>query len=125
MTKLQDVLAKKQVWRDALNALRPGDVSEAFDHYFSSHPEVEALRWHQGMRGLDDGGDPCYFDVDDVEVKLFASEQFAYEWDLEEVSEEAEYAVRDVDFDVLEVVFGEYANVVVTRTGFEVKESDE
>ena len=110
MTKLQHALAKKEAWRDALNALGPEDLTEVFAFFFVGHPEVEAIRWQQGLRGLDDGGDPCY--------------DFEYGRDLEDASlgEEAEYAVRDVDFDVLEVVFGQYATVTVSRTGFVIEE---
>lgn len=106
----------------------------AFAKIFEEHPKVAAFKWHQYTPGFNDG-DPCRFTAGTVEISM-DSEEFLSDWEIRqklggEDKEEAQSALEKVD-DVrgalgdegLEALFGDPAEVTITRDGIQVEETD-
>ena len=103
-------------------------VKVFFKDYFDTHPEIYGIRWDQFVPYFNDG-DACTFGLGGVASyktkKAFDVGTSAYDDDNEDIqdcyNEEPHTSLQYIE-DILEVVFGEHAQVAVTRTSIESEE---
>lgn len=146
MSTLMDLAKKRDELQALVRAEGEGAVKEAMLEFFAKHPEVQALGWTQYTPYFNDG-DECIFGVHDMHIRLDPpeSENFFEHAHVYRDFEETYYLRRkekngDIDFETLEkevgalenaihsngdlmkLVFGDHAQVIVTRDKIYVTE---
>jgi hypothetical protein len=149
---IQDVVAEVKAVEEQKTALLANMKAtgapifrQLFDECFAAHPEVLGFRWTQYTPYFNDG-DACRFGVHEIRVKLAGNEKdtgdyedgfteysgWSYSADYRQKFPAAESyatAVRGIHEgvaalgkDAMETLFGDHAEVTVTREGIEVDE---
>ena len=149
MQTIDDVLAAmreaKAKVESAVEATRKDNSAlfrGMFEGFFAAYPEVEAFRWHQYTPHFNDG-EACTFGVHDLMIRNADSPEeggdyddgFDYldchEWDgnqrVAKTDDKSKaLAALSENFrslrDIMEELFGDHAQVTVTREGVEVDE---
>src|ERR1041385_483870 len=125
---------KKEIESQAKDALK-----DAAKEFFTKHPEVNALRWHQYVPGFNDG-DPCLFtmggltvrfndaaaeeeDDEDEDLGGFTSKYQIKGKALKSDLEDLESLLAELD-SCFQAAFGDNAEVTVTEKEITVSEYD-
>ena len=68
-TKLKEIVDQMKTARERMRQEGQEALTEAFQEFFRSHPEVKAIQWTQYTPWFNDG-DTCTFSVHDWELKV-------------------------------------------------------
>ena len=120
------VALKAEISKEA-KASGKKEIKAHLDEIFAKFPDVTGIRWRQYTPYFNDG-DPCEFAVHEAEVKLSAGtggdEDDGWEYSLPD-KHPAKKVIREFSdliqsegmIDVMETVFGDHVQVVVTPEG--------
>ena len=66
---IQNVIEKTKALEEEIKTVGKDSMKELFVEFFKQFPDVKALRWTQYTPQFNDG-EPCVFNVNDIEVQL-------------------------------------------------------
>lgn len=129
--KVQALLDLKKGYDDAVKVQGEAAVKSLIAEFFAANPTIEAVKWTQYTPYFNDG-DPCVFHVGETYARVDGVEGddddgFTDSWSLEGAPKEAIRVLGETLGsleDVLEVVFGDHAEVIATRDELRVEEYD-
>ena len=119
MSKLTDSISDYQSRRQDLIAIVQNDLASSAKELFDKYPDMENFGWHQGLEYNDEGYD-FGVGVDDWNLLINGDRDGGTDAQRVEVSE----FLSQIGEDIYKEVFGEGANVTVTRDGISVEEVD-
>lgn len=139
LEKLQPLVEMKAAYQEKIKNDGRTLLLEALNDFFEKYPKIEELSWTQYTPYFNDG-DACYFSVnaDGLEFKLqgrYEREMVDYGLDREEslsvedrkmvkqAYNELRKALNSIE-DVLEEVFGDHAEIIVSREEVRVESCD-
>jgi hypothetical protein len=98
-------------------------IKAFLNEFFEKRPEVYGIKWTQYTPYFNDG-EPCVFRLGSVALYMTKQEFEDQEqsiWEFETYGEEPETSLNGIE-DILLAVFGDHAEVSVTRDKIEVEE---
>mgnify|MGYP003440024300 CR=1 FL=1 len=135
--KIKEAGEKLAAQKTALVEEAETTLAPALQEFIVSHPEIKAIRWRQYSPYFNDG-EPCVFSLQGVEYQL-ANKEYGDEEDGDDTeweyiswkpSNPIEAAMKEIEDtlnlneDILEAVFGDGVQVIVTKDGIDVEDYD-
>lgn len=135
--KIKEAGEKLAAQKAALVEEAKTTLAPALQEFIVSHPEIKAIRWRQYSPYFNDGY-PCVFSLQGVEYQLANKEyeedsdsddwEYVSHWKKDKT--ETDLAVESIkdtlnlNEDILEAVFGDGVQVIVTKDGIDVEDYD-
>lgn len=115
----------KKALDEKIKAEGEKSVKSFFKEFFEKRPDVYGVKWNQYTPYFNDG-EPCVFRVGTIATYLNKEDFENVDkdiWEFEVYGEEPETSLNEVE-DILLAVFGDHAQVSVTREKIEVEVYD-
>lgn len=126
--KIKSLGEELQAKRAAMIKEAKETLEPAFKEVLEQNPEVLAIGWHQYTPYFNDG-DTCEFNVHDLHycTESGSLEDSLYEWPYASDGPDAVKALVSVvngNEEIMQAVFGDHAEIRITRDGISVDEYD-